>query len=41
MRNNGGSEPDNTPDKEYDLTSTTNNSVVTLTGIFPWQNLKI
>ena len=39
----GGSFPgaDNTPDKEYDLTSTSNNSVVTLTGIFPWQKFRV
>ena len=39
----GGSFPDanNTPDTELDLTSIDNNSVVTLTGIFPWQQFRV
>lgn len=39
----GGSfaEADNAPDKEYDLTTETYNSVVTLTGIFPWQKFRV
>lgn len=32
---------DNAPDKEYDLTTETYNSVVSLTGIFPWQKFRI
>jgi len=32
---------DNAPDKEYDLTTETYNSVVTLTGIFPWQKFRV
>ena len=39
----GGSYPsaDNAPTKEYDLTTETYNSVVALTGIFPWQKFRI
>lgn len=39
----GGSYPsaDNAPTKEYDLTTETYNSVVALTGIFPWQKFRV
>ena len=39
----GGSYPgaNNEPTKEYDLTTETYNSVVTLTGIFPWQKFRV
>jgi hypothetical protein len=39
----GGGFPsaDNEPDKVYDLTTETYNSVVALTGIFPWQKFRI